>query len=168
MKKGTGLTQHGTQIVVPENQLKDKLGRGGCASERVERAQMFINYNDIDFVPLARKLLVLLENGVEGAKDPELNWEDAVFLMLYPAMQLNAQGAMFQFPLISKICDVLVNFLEVMEVYNQDAIDIVMAHHDAVQHILDNNVRENGGELEKIMYNNLVAACNRYRKKYLH
>jgi len=168
MKKRTGTAQHGTQLVMPENQLKGKLGRGGCASERIERAQLFINYNDIDFVPLAHKLLVLLANGIEGAKDRDLNWEDANFLMLYPAMQLNAQGAMFQFPLISKICDVLVNFLEVMEVFNQDAIDIVVAHHDAVQHVLDNNVRGNGGELEKAMYNNLVAACSRYRKKYLH
>lgn len=168
MTKGTGHGRHGAQIVMPENQLKEKLGRGGCASERVERAQLFIDYNDIDFVPLARKLLVLLENGIEGAKDTEIKWEDAVFLMLYPAMQLNAQGAMFQYPLISKICDVLVNFLEVMEVFNQDAIDIVMAHHDAVQHILDNKIRENGSDLEKAMYDNLVAACNRYYKKYLH
>jgi len=168
MKKGTGPAGHGTQIVMPENQLKNKLGRGGCVSERVERAQLFIDYNDIDFVPLARKMLVLLENGIEGAKGTDIDGEDAVFLMLYPAMQLNAQGAMFQFPLISKICDVLVNFLEVMEVFNQDAIDIVTAHHDAVQHILDNNIRENGSDLEKAMYDNLVAACNRYYKKYLH
>ncbi len=56
--------------------------------------------------------------------------------MLYPAMQLKANGGMFRYPLITRISETLLQFLEVIAEPDQDAIEIVLAFHTTIQAVL--------------------------------
>ncbi len=152
-------------VTVP-NLLKKKTGEGGCCDEAVDKAQKLIEDNDIDFLPAARDLLDMLAAYAARYRTEPAAGEAAVFKLLYPAMQLNAQGRMFHYPLISDLADVLVNFLENIEVLNRDALDIVDAHHTAITLIVKKEIRGFGGSAEKEMYDDLVRACRRYYRKY--
>ncbi|TVQ82034.1 MAG: hypothetical protein EA357_10910 [Micavibrio sp.] len=152
-------------LVVP-NLLKKKTGEGGCCDASVEKAQRLIESNNIDFLPAARDLLDMLAAYAARYRTQQAKGEKEVFKLLYPAMQLNAQGRMFHYPLISDMADVLVNFLENIEELNADALDIVDAHHTAITLIVRRKIAGNGGSAEKAVYDDLVRACRRYHKKY--
>lgn len=154
--------------IVPPNVLKKKVGSGGFDKKKVEKAQDLIENNDIDFTPVARELLDDLEKIITDIRTGGLQGESAIEKLFFPAMQLRAQGGMFQYPLVSKICDVLINFLETVKAPDDDAMDIVAAHHRTLAAVLSKDMKGKnfaggaGGHLCKA----LTEACGRYYKKH--
>ncbi len=90
--------------------------------------------------------------------------ETGIELMLYPAAQLKAQGAMFRYPFITRIADILVTFLETVQVIDSDVFKIVEAHKDGFFHVMINNIHDDGGEYGVKLQQELLAACSRYYK----
>ncbi|MBL1147533.1 MAG: hypothetical protein HND56_02030 [Pseudomonadota bacterium] len=155
--------------IVPPNVLKKKVGHGGFDKKKIEKAQDLIEHNDIDFTPIAQELLDELQTIITEIETGKVEGERAIEKLFFPAMQLRAQGGMFQYPLVSKICDVLINFMETVEKPDSDAMEIVMAHHRTLTAILAKDMKGKnfaggaGGDLCKA----LSDACARYHKKHV-
>ena len=81
-------------------------------------------------------------------------------------MHLKANGGMFQYHLISDIADICLQFLEAIEEYNDEAIEIIKAHEQTIQIILDNKLKGNGGKEGYELVKELHQACSRYFKKH--
>ena len=113
------------EYIRPRNVLKEKVGSGGLSEDILNKAQALLENNTVDFLPLGEIYLNKLMAGIEKAKNrrPTDDLEYCISNMLYPAMQLKANGGMFHYPLVTVIADKLIQFLEVIETLDLEALD---------------------------------------------
>lgn len=149
-------------IMVPQNFLKKKVGSGGIDEAVLLKAQTAIENNTIDFKPIGMALLDLLEESIKNA-DVSLG-EPAIEAIIYPAMQLKAQGTMFHYALVTDISNILVNFLETVEAADKDVLEVVIGHKKALYAVLNGSMQGDGGALGRALHEELMGACNRYYK----
>lgn len=156
---------HHSKLVTPPNVLKKKAGHGGFDPAVLTKAQTTLEENTVDFKPIAVEFLALLGDALAKAKEGTENRDESVDAIIYPAMQLRAQGAMFHYPLITQIADILVNFLETVTAIDKDVRDIVNAHKVSINVVLANQMKGDGGKVGKGLCDELVEACARYKMK---
>ncbi len=152
------------EFINPPNTLKQKVGSGGLSDEILEKAQDLLENNTVDFQPLGEMYLNALMSGVELAKgsDGEQDAEYVIASMLYPTMQLKANGGMFHYPLITQISDKLIQFLEVINEPDLEAIEIVIAFHATIRAVIHGKITGTGGAHGKELLKALNDACVRY------
>lgn len=157
------------EFITPPNTLKLKAGSGGLDEKIIAKAQEMIDNSEVDFLPLGQRYLTALQEGIRmtEARRGEVEDETLIATMLYPAMQLKANGGMFGYPLITSVAGRLIRFLEHLREPNQDALDIIYGFANSVQAIMllgekTQEVYEHGGELSDA----LDDACARYFEKY--
>jgi hypothetical protein len=152
------------EFIRPNNTLKAKVGSGGLSDDILDKAQALLENHSADFLPLAEIYLGSLIKGIEKAQDPQFDGQDehVISLMLYPTMQLKANGGMFHYTLITIIADKLIQFLEVIEKADLDAIEIVLAFHTTMRAIILGKITGDGGSHGKELIGALDEACTRY------
>ncbi len=150
------------ELISPPNRLKEKVGSGGIDEGVLLKAQELLERNTINFEPIATMLVDLLAEAIADAKSGATAGEEAIEAMIYPAMQLKAQGSMFHYPLISDISHILVNFLETVETMDRDVLDIVVAHKMSINAVLASHLKGDGGKTGKELREALMEACGRF------
>lgn len=152
------------EFIPAQRTLKAKVGSGGIADDILEKAQALLENNTVDFMPLAEMYLVSLMKGIDTVKDasPEEDNEFLISNMLYPAMQLKANGGMFHYPLVTGISDRLIQFLEVIDEPDIEAIEIVLAFHTTIRAIIQGKITGDGGAHGEELMRALNKACIRY------
>lgn len=159
-------TRRKAEFIVPPNTLKNKVGSGGLSEEILDKAQALLENHTVEFAPLARIYLSNLMQGIEMAKeDTDADPEQVIAAMLYPAMQLKANGGMFHYPLVTKIADKLVQFLEVIESVDIESIEIVLAFHTTLNAVISGKITSDGGTQGQGLLQALNNACIRYFEK---
>ena len=148
--------------------LKTKVGSGGLSYGILNKAENLLENNTVDFQPLAEMYLAGLMKGIELAKesDPNDDQEYVISRMLYPGMQLKANGGMFHYPLVTRIADKLIQFLEVIERVDIEVVEIVMAFHTTIRAVVMGRVSGDGGKHGTELMRALNEACVRYFDKY--
>lgn len=159
------------EVIFPPNALKAKVGSGGIDEKLIIKAQKVIEDSKVDFMPIGQRYLVSLEEGARTTRDNRgrIDDEGLIATMLYPAMQLKANGGMFGYPLITSVAARLIRFLEQIRETNEDVLVVVKAFTDALHAILhmgesNKKVIQHGDDL----YVALDDACQRYFEKYGH
>lgn len=153
------------EYITPPNVIKRKVGSGGIDPGLIDKAQQAIEENTVDFKPIATELIAILGKGYQDTVNGTLQGEAAIESMLYPAMQLKAQGAMFHFPLVSEISDILVNFLETVTLPpSESALEIVDAHKLAIGVVISSNMTGRTSAQGQELKTSLMEACIRYYK----
>ena len=157
------------EFIFPANTLKAKAGSGGLDETLIDKAQKLIDTSRVDFMPIGQRYLSSLQEGIKTARGGrgQIDDEALIATMLYPAMQLKANGGMFRFPLITSMAARLVRFLEQLRLPDDDALEIVSAFADSLNAILmmgekAQEISQHGGDL----YQALDDACARYFVKY--
>ncbi len=155
------------EFISPPNVLRSKLGTGGLSEDVLDKAQKVLEESSSNFIPLGQVYLESLMQGIEIAKglSPSDDIESIISTMLYPAMQLKANGAMFQYTLITQVASSLVNFLEVIDEPNIEVVEIVLAFHTAMKAILHGQIKGDGGAHGADLLAALNNACTRYFSK---
>jgi hypothetical protein len=159
------------EFITPPNTLKAKVGSGGLSEDILEKAQALLEHSAVDFTPLAELYLNTLMKGVEAARTSEqlIDEKESELLiagMLYPSMQLKANGGMFRYALVTTIADRLVQFLEVVETPDTDALEIVLAFHTTIRAIVMGRITGTGGRHGKELIDALDDACRRYFERH--
>jgi hypothetical protein len=156
------------EFIRPPNTLKAKVGSGGLSANILDKAQALLENNAVDFLPLAELYLGSLMRGVESAKNVILveDPEPLIAQILYPAMQLKANGGMFHYQLVTRAADKLIQFLEVIENPDEDALDIVIAFHSTIRAIIMGRITGDGGKHGQELIDALNEACVRYFEKH--
>jgi hypothetical protein len=154
-------------IKVP-NVLKAKVGNGGLSEEILNKAQKLLEENSHDFEPLASMYLDSLAHGIDIAKGFKSSddTENVLALMIYPAMQLKANGGMFRYHLITRVADKLIQFLEVIYEPDIEAVEIIMAFHTSLKAIIHGKITGDGGENGTDLQSALTQACMRYLERH--
>jgi hypothetical protein len=156
------------EFIKPINILKSKAGYGGLDEDILNKAQALLENNSVDFLPMAEMYLSSIMRGIERARNPAPGESEEVLItgMLYPTMQLKANGGMFRYPLVTRIANKLIQFLEVIAAPDKDAIEIVLAFHTTMRAVLMGRVIGSGGKHGDVLMQALEAACLRYFEHY--
>lgn len=156
------------EFMRPVNMLKQKVGTGGLSDDILNRAQKLLEENTHDFKPLAIVYLASLMNGINMAKGytESDDTEEVIANMLYPAMQLKANGGMFQYSLMTVIADKLIQFLEVINEPDIESVEIVLAFHTTMEAVIYGEIKSDGGKQGKELIHALTDACMRYFAKH--
>lgn len=152
------------ELLKPKNEIKQKAGSGGLDPRTIDQAQNKIENNDVDFKPIAAELLMTLDKAIADSRSAQLTGTQAIESIIYPVMQLKAQGGMFHYPLVTDIADILVNFMETLNTIDKDAIDIADAHKKTLQIIMAKEIRGKQGPVQDQFRQALNEACERYYK----
>lgn len=152
----------------PPNHLKLKVGNGGLTEDILNKAQALLENNSLDFVPLAEMYLDAMMKGIEQARTPpaELSHETIIGAILFPGMQLKANGGMFHYELVTLIADRFIQFMEVIEKVDNDALEIIIAYHTTIRAVLLGRIKGDGGKRGADLMNALIEACYRYFEKH--
>lgn len=155
------------EFITPPNLLKQKVGQGGLSDAVLEKAETILKNNNIDFIPMAERYLNNLAEGIEHAKYAHSsgNVDKILAHIIYPAMQLKANGGMFHYPLVTVISDRLVQFLEVINDINENAIEIIYAFHTSLRAVISSRLHGDGGKDGTELIVALNEACTRYFEK---
>ncbi len=150
--------------ITPPNALKEKVGAGGLPPEIIAQAERLIKYNETDYRPIAEELLQKLDGGMEHVRQGSLQGKEAVKALQATAMAFKAQGAMFNYALVSEIADTLVDFLETLEGVDHNALKVVTAHHMAITGVMRANLCGQEEEFGKKLKAELQEICDKYYK----
>ncbi len=168
------MTEHFNQIpkrkaefIKPPNNLKKKVGSGGLSDNILNKAQALLEKNTIDFQPLAEMYLNSIMKGIDNAKNapPDSDTEALIAQILYPAVQLKANGGMFHYNLVTKMADKFVQFMEVIEKPDIEALEIVLAFHTTIRAVILGKIKGDGGSHGEDLIRALDEACIRYFDK---
>lgn len=152
-------------IKIP-NTLKARAGSGGLSEEILEMAQTLLENNTTDFSPMANTYLDQLFQGIESARVPKKrDTEEQIAMIIYPAMQLKANGSMFQYPLITLMAQELIEFLEVIDRPDPKVLEICYAFYTTMRAVVSGGIKGNGGKAGQKLLAALTEACNRYFQK---
>jgi hypothetical protein len=152
----------------PLNTLRTKVGYGGLTEDVLTKAQLLLESSSVDFIPMAENYLATLMRRVDMAEKaaPDSDQEALIGQLIIPAMQLKANGGMFHYPLVTRISDKLIQFLEVVPALNDDALDIVLAFHTTIRTVLMGRISGTGGKQGDDLMQALEEACVRYFERY--
>ena len=158
------MTSGPAQLIAPSKKLKEKVGSGGLDKSIIILAQQQIESNTLDFKPIGLHLVRTIEHAIHDIQTGKLRGKTAIKSLLYPAMELKAQGAMFHYPLVTNISDTLINFLETVTEINTDVINLVSGYKMASMAIFSNGLTGSGGTAGKELSIALADAYNRFYK----
>jgi hypothetical protein len=152
----------------PPNHLKMKVGNGGLTENILNRAQALLENNSVDFTPLAEMYLDAMMKGIEQARTPapELSQEMMIGAILFPGMQLKANGGMFHYDLVTQIADRFIQFMEAIERIDSDSLEIIIAFHTTIRAIILGRIKGDGGKRGEELMTALIDACRRYFEKH--
>ncbi|MDH5723517.1 MAG: hypothetical protein OEY94_09380 [Alphaproteobacteria bacterium] len=160
------------QFITPPNTLKSKVGDGGLTEVILNRAQDLLENNTQDFRPLAEIYLEQMQNGLQSAQNAltadtdENKNEKLIAQILYPCVQLKANGGMFHYQLVTDIANVFVKFMEVVERLDAETLEIAQAFYTSIKLIINGQIKGDGGPKGKALMDELNSACKRYFEKH--
>lgn len=156
------------EFMRPPNTLKAKVGSGGISDAILDKAQALLENNVVDFMPLAEMYLQTLSKAIIAAQhqSDKHNGETMIMGMIYPAIQLKANGGMFHYPLVTIMADRLIQFLEVIVEPDLDALEIVLAFHTTLRAVIMGRITGTGGRHGQELLGALNDACMRYFERY--
>lgn len=155
------------EYIKPPNLIRAKVGTGGLAEAILNKAQKLLDNNKTDFLPLADSYLGAIKSTLEMAQDKRvaISGEPLIAAMLYPAVQLKANGGMFNYPMITDIADRMVQFLEVVQEADEEVLDIILGFYTSMRAVVVGRMQgEMNKQGEELVYA-LNDACVRYFAK---
>lgn len=156
------------KFISPPNVLKAKVGIGGLSDTILDRAQKLLENHTEDFRPLAEIYLKQMKDGidyVEGLGKPTKSEED-IARILFPCVQLKANGGMFHYPLITRIAERFVQFMEVVEKLDKETLEITNAFYTTIKIVVASQIKGDGGDQGEALVEELNGACMRYFDKH--
>ncbi len=154
------------EFIHPPHPLKAKVGTGGLDDKTIAKAQKLMESSAIDFAPLAETLLEALEQSIEKARKENRDDQEAIIAtILYPAIQLKANGGLFNYPLVTEMAAKLVQFLEVIDEPDEKVLEIVEAFRTTLKAVIAGRVSGHGGDRGRELVQELDKTCYRYFDK---
>lgn len=154
------------KFIPPLTALKKKVGDGGIPAYILKQAQDFMERNTVDFTSHARRFLDDLNSLKTDTETLEKQPKQAIAKIVDIVMQLKSNGSMFRYQLISMISDVMLRFLEKMEIVDNDFIEILEVYTKILTIILNKQLTGNGGREGYALTQELHNACERYYNKH--
>ena len=154
------------KFIRPPNVLKQKVGSGGIDVAKINKAEEKIgNASDL-FPPFAKDMLKHIRALIDDFENRKNDGEAYIEDIIHPIMDMKASGSMLGYPMASHISDVSLGFLEVIEVMNKDALQIIDVTHKALSLIVAQDMKGYDKAVSSALRKELNEACDRYFEKH--
>jgi hypothetical protein len=153
------------QIITPPNALKARVGGGlGVDRQLAEKAGTAVDILQADF--LSRVAAAIGEIAArmtitERSEDDDADHAAGIFRI---SQDLQIQGAAFDYPLVSDICASLCSCVESFDAPADTAGELVRAHTDALQLVIDHAIEGDGGYAGLDLVESLTKLVNQARR----
>jgi len=156
------------EFIKPLDTLKSKVGSGGLTEEILNKAQILLESNNVDFLPMAEVHLATMMRYIDKAKNSSVGEDGEIVIaqIINSAMQLKANGGMFHYQMVTRISDKLIEFLEVVAVLEDDAIEILQAFHTSLRAVVHGRITGSGDKPGDELMQALEDGCLRYFERY--
>lgn len=151
-------------IIKDKRQLEQKVGTGEVSILAIERSQKVIDENNIDFEPIARIHLDKLATSIRNMKNTDNFSAISCESLVYPIMQIKANARIFKYDLIGDLAGIMLNFMGNVNAIDEYILQIVEAHQNTVNHILNKKQKGKQGKTGQTLQEELDNACHRYLK----
>ncbi|HTK84485.1 MAG TPA: hypothetical protein VL625_05305 [Patescibacteria group bacterium] len=143
------------EFVQPINMLRAKVGYGGLDESKLANSQ----------IASAKVCLDVLQRAIDDVRNPAIgagNSDQLVDRILQPVAQLKAGAAVAGYPLVEKLADKLIGFLEVIERPDRETLEIVQAFHGTMHAILKYKLAGSEHRHALALIDSLDTACRQY------
>ncbi len=158
------------RFITPPNKLKKKVGTGNIDPALLDKAQAFIRDNPVAFEPYAmeeiKKIETILKEIKTTIKTETFDGKKVIERITSPVMILKANGGMFRYMMVSEIANILLQFLENLNDFNDDTFKIVDANTKTLKALILNKISGSGGQEGYELSKELYGVCERYYNKY--
>jgi len=157
-------TKSKARIINVKSTLKEKVGHGGFKQEDILNAQDELDNNQIDFMPMAKKLIGLLNEAITEAEKKTGNDLKILGDIVFPIQQLKSQGSMFGCPVYTDMSVDILRFLEDIKTIDNNILKILSSFYRALQTIHKLQIKESSDPTVKLLNVELKGVYGRYLK----
>lgn len=153
------------EFISPPNNLKAKVGTGGLSEMTLHKADKLMESYAKDYPPVATLDLIRFNESFDQVNKGDVPLARAKKILSKTVMDLKSNGAMFNYPIVSRISTILLEYISQLETFDQSALDIIQGHYDALRAVIDN---QQSGAVDKhgeALILALTLAVDRYFKK---
>lgn len=155
------------KIIRVPNTLAQKVGVGEIDGKKIEQAQKIIDVNNVDFAEVSKPFMDQLRNAVKAAREGGAgNTEELINGISYPIMNLKANAGAFNYPIISDIGDIVLNFLDTLKTLNDEVLVIADNFHKSVMLVLARQMKGPDAPGSRELAQEFSDVCRRYADKY--
>ncbi len=146
-------------------ELQRKVGTGTIDTRIVEKAQDVMDDNTVDFGPLARPDLDLLQKAIDNAAKDMSDGDAVLASFKEPIMNLKSNAGTFKYQFVSQLTGTVLMFLENVDKPDKKIVQIVDVLHKTILLSLAYQMKGDGGANGKELLKSFEEICTRYKPK---
>lgn len=147
------------EIVTVPHSIRSKVSGGGPLSdEMLEKAENVIEEHGADYVTRAQAQIESLIQTVRTAREKVESRPELFGKIFQKSHDIRGMGSTFGYDLVTEIGASLCNFVEGLEQHDDDAMEVVGAHVDALRAVIANGVKGDGGAIGREIAEGLAQA----------
>lgn len=153
------------KIIKASKALQEKVGTGTVSAGLVQKAEMMMASNKVDFAPVAKPHMDELRKAIAKGKKDSGDFKATLDSLSAPIMNIKANAATFNYPLISGLTDSVLTFLEGIGHVDKKVFQIVDLLHMTIMLILSRKMSGDGGAEGRALLDAFRQVCNRHAQK---
>lgn len=155
------------KVIKASLELQQKVGTGSIDEHRVQKAQKVINENKVDFAPIAKPHLDEMKVLISDISKSRGDKSDREILqaLMTPTMNIKANAATFNYPLISGLTGTVLTFLEDVKRFDKKVLQIVDLLHKTILLVMARKMTGDGGTEGKALQLAFQDLCHKFIKK---
>lgn len=147
------------EIVEVPNTIRQKVtGSGPITEAMLQRAESVIVEHGAEYIGRAQGQIDELVRTVQSAKASPENRGEIFDQIFQQSHDIRGMGATFGYDLVTAVGTSLCNFVEDITDPNDDAMEVVIAHADALRAVIGNDVKGDGGAVGREIAQGLALA----------
>jgi chemotaxis protein histidine kinase CheA len=137
-------------------------GRGGLTPQMLEAAEKVLEKHAVEYVSRGRAQIDGLYALFEGAREDEEGRTESFQEMYRQSHDVRGLGATFGYTLVTEIASSLCSFIEGLPEIDEEAMDVVQAHIEALRGLLANDIKGDGGKIGREIAGGLAQAVAQF------
>lgn len=155
------------KIIKASLELQKKVGQGTVDAHKIQIAQKIMNENKVEFGPLAKPHLDELHTLITSISRSrgDQSDHDVLQALMVPTMNIKANAATFNYPLVSNLTGVVLTFLEDVKRCDKKVLQIVDLLHKTILLVLARKMTGDGGVQGEALQRAFQDLCIKFTKK---
>lgn len=150
------------EYIDPPHPIRDKVTGGGpMTGQMLKKAEDVVQKHAERYIGRAQEQIDGLIESVEIAKNETGDRKEIFETVFLKSHDIRGLGSTFGYFLVTDIAASLCNFVESVDKYDDDVVEVVNAHVDALRGMIGNNIRGDGGKIGREILAGLALAVEK-------
>lgn len=156
------------EYITPPHTIRTKVSGGGpLTSQMLKKAEEVVQQHAEKYIERAQDQVEALISVVRDA-EAETGDRTPIFEKIFlQAHDIRGLGSTFGYTLVTNIAASLCNFVETVEDYDDDVMEVLNAHVDALRGMIGNDVKGDGGPIGREILDGLTLAVAKHSPQAL-